>query len=322
MQQIVLSKPGQFELRSADEPSPVPGHALVRVERIGVCGTDLNAYEGRQPFFEYPRVIGHELGVTLLEVPDNPFGLKVGDRCAVEPYFACGQCKMCLSGRRNCCPESTCLGVHVDGGMQEQINLPLDRLHRSTKLPLEHLALVETLGIGAQAVRRADLQAGQSVLVIGTGPIGLAVLEFAKHCGCKISVCDRDERRLEKTARFEVSVDSDGTHGPYDVIFDATGNKQSMEATFEKLAFGGTVVFVGIVTDTISFPDPVFHRRELTIKATRNSAGVFPEIIHQLESGKIDVVPWLTHQMQFEDVPAEFGSLRKDSTLVKAVIAL
>lgn len=320
MKQIVLVEPGRFQQTEVAAPKRSSHQALVQVHKIGVCGTDLNAFEGRQPFFEYPRVIGHELGVTVVDVPENEFGLKTGDRCAVEPYFACGKCRMCQTGRRNCCPDSTCLGVHLDGGMQETIAVPLDRLHRSDVLPLEHLALVETLGIGAQAVRRADLLAGQSVLIIGMGPIGLAVLEFAKLHDVSISICDRDEQRLAVSERFEVRVDRDASLGPYDVIFDATGSKASMESTFEKLAFGGTVVFVGIVQGSIEFPDPIFHRRELTIKATRNSAGVFPEIIQALEQEKIDLEPWLSHRLDFERVTGDFESLRKEKSLVKAVI--
>mgnify|MGYP001149496030 CR=1 FL=1 len=134
-------------------PSPdIPiGHALVRVKHVGICGTDWHAYRGRQPFFTYPRILGHELGVVVEAVNDPESSLKSGDRCAVEPYLNCGRCVACRRGKTNCCVSLQTLGVHTDGGMREQIVIPVAKLHRSAALSIEQLALVEMLGIGAHA---------------------------------------------------------------------------------------------------------------------------------------------------------------------------
>ncbi len=176
MLQIVLEQPGRFISVQADPPARPAAEALVRVHRVGVCGTDLHAFAGRQPFFSYPRILGHELGVEVIEVPPNDRGIKPGDHCAVEPYLSCGHCHACRIGKPNCCEHLQVLGVHTDGGMRAFLAVPVDRLYKSERLSLDQLALVETLGIGAHAVARSGLQAGEEVLVVGAGPIGLAVV--------------------------------------------------------------------------------------------------------------------------------------------------
>ena len=178
MLQIVLDQPGRFSSRDVAEPTPGPGEALVRVHRIGVCGTDLHAFAGRQPFFEYPRVLGHELGVEVVAIADGAVGseLVVGDLCAVEPYLNCGTCSACRRGRTNCCRALRVLGVHIDGGMSPLLAVPVEKLHRSRSLTLDPLALVETLGIGGHAVERAAPQPGENLLIIGAGPIGLGAI--------------------------------------------------------------------------------------------------------------------------------------------------
>src|SRR5438046_1886544 len=153
MQTVVLEKPGLFALGSDHLPAiSSPDEALVRVHRVGICGTDIHAYRGDQPFFTYPRIIGHELGVEIVQVGPNEAGLRAGDRCAVEPYLNCGSCIACRRGKTNCCARLQVLGVHTDGGMREYFTVPVRKLYRSEVLSLEQLALVETLGIGAHAV--------------------------------------------------------------------------------------------------------------------------------------------------------------------------
>lgn len=320
MQQVTLMEPGRFVLGTAEEPTVPPGHALVRVKRIGVCGTDLHAFAGRQPFFTYPRVLGHELGVEVLSVPAGTRGLKVGDRCCIEPYLNCGTCRSCRKGKTNCCESLKVLGVHTDGGMREAIAVPVERLYKSDRLTLDQLALVETLGIGYHAVERAASQKGDEVLVVGAGPIGLAVLQFAVADGGNVTVLERSPQRRAFAERFgaKAVADVEGKH--FDAVFDATGNQAAMEASFEHVAFGGTLVLVGIVLNTITFDDPLFHRREMTIRASRNSAGAFPDIIRRIESGEIDTAPWVTHRLGLNEVPTVFAGLTADPRLVKAVI--
>jgi len=322
MLQIALKKPGEFEPRDVAPPQAGPEEALVKIHRIGVCGTDLHAFTGRQPFFEYPRVLGHELGVEVVSAPPNQRGIVAGSRCAIEPYLHCGRCRVCKLGRTNCCETLKCLGVHTDGGMQTHFAIPIHLLHSSEKLSFDQLALVETLGIGAQAVRRSQLAKSESAIVIGAGPIGLAVMQFAQATGANVRVIEMSESRRAFAAKFGMTTAAEWDGQPADVVFDATGNAKSMERSFDLVAQGGRLVFVGLVLDRISFDDPSFHRREMTLLASRNSAGLFPQIIQMIEQGVIDTAPWITHRMRLDEVPREFPLLRTREQLVKAVISV
>ncbi len=320
MREIVLTQPGEFNERSVPAPGRSGGEALVRIRRIGVCGTDMGAFAGRQPFFSYPRVLGHELGVEVVEAPENDRGIRVGDHCALEPYLSCGRCRACELNRPNCCEDLKVLGVHVDGGMRPLMSVPLPLLHKSQTLSLEQLALVETLGIGAHAVARGELQNGQTALVVGAGPIGLGLIQFALVTGAEIRVIERSEPRRDFVAQLgtETLTEFDGTLA--DVVFDATGNREAMEASFDYVAHGGKLVLVGLVQGRVSFDDPQFHRRELTVLSSRNSCHEFPRIIRMIETGEIDTKPWVTHRLDLADVPAQFGGLPGRPDLVKAVI--
>lgn len=320
MLQIALQQPGEFVRRDVSEPRAAAGEVLVRIQRVGVCGTDLHAFAGRQPFFNYPRVLGHELGVEIVDAPANERGLRAGDRCAIEPYLFCGECGACRIGKTNCCVRLRVLGVHTDGGMQPLFAIPLPLLHKSATLSLDQLALVETLGIGAHAVERSGLRAGESAVVVGAGPIGLAVIQFAVAAGAQVRVVDVSQARREFAARFGVETREAFDGQLADVVIDATGNGSSMEKSFDFVAHGGRLVFVGLIQGRISFDDPHFHRREITLLASRNSAGLFPQIIRMIEEGHIDTASWITHRMTLSAVPAEFPHLRQQPNLVKAMI--
>jgi 2-desacetyl-2-hydroxyethyl bacteriochlorophyllide A dehydrogenase len=320
MRQIVLERPGSFVSQEADTPRPRSGEALVRVHRVGVCGTDLHAFAGRQPFFTYPRILGHELGVEVLEVPPGDHDVRPGARCAVEPYLSCGTCHACRLGKPNCCETLQVLGVHTDGGMRGLIAVPIERLYKSARLSLDQLALVETLGIGAHAVRRSGLREGENVLVVGAGPIGLSVVQFARAAGGRVRVLDVSPARRAFAERFgvETLAEPDGRFG--EVVFDATGNAAAMRNSFERVAHGGRLVFVGLVQGDVAFDDPLFHRRELTLLASRNSCDEFPRIIGMIEAGTIDTRPWITHRLGLAEVPAAFAGLREKPDLIKAMI--
>ncbi len=334
MKQAVLEQPGYFRVRDAAEPAPRAGEALLRIRCVGVCGSDLHAFRGRQPFFEYPRVPGHELGAEIVEIAPNDHGLEAGDRVAVEPYLSCGRCRACRLGRPNCCRSMRVIGVHVDGGLCERFVAPVDKLHRSDSLSFDQLALVETLGIGAHAVARAQLQRGEWTVVVGAGPIGLAAIQFALAVGAHVIVVDINEERLAFVRRLGVqhSVNAQATK-PLDVIrelagddladcvFDATGNPKSLETSFDFVGTCGRVVLVSLVQGRVSFDDPAFHRRELTVLASRNSAGEFPRIIGMIERGEIDTRPWITHRMTLAEVPEKFKRLPDPGIgLIKAMI--
>ena len=339
MKTLTLLEPGKLVAGESSEPGPPPaGSALVAVRRIGVCGTDIHAYNGRQPFFSYPRILGHELGVEILALGSNESGLAVGDRCAVEPYLNCGSCVACRRGKPNCCTRLQVLGVHVDGGHRERIQVPLAKLHRSDRLTLDQLALVETLGIGAHAVDRAAVAPGETVLVIGTGPIGLAVIQFAMAAGARVVAMDVNEARLA-FCRDTLGVTETLLAGGLEVVaelsrltdgdlptavFDATGNPKSMLASFDYPAHGGRLVFVGLFQGEVSFNDPGFHKRELTLLSSRNSRPEdFTRIIGLIESGQVDTTPWISHRASFEEVPERFPEwVKPDSGVLKAMIEL
>jgi 2-desacetyl-2-hydroxyethyl bacteriochlorophyllide A dehydrogenase len=320
MRQITLQQPGTFVSEDVPPPRARDGEALVRVRRVGVCGTDLHAFAGRQPFFSYPRVLGHELGVEVLEVPPGEHRVRPGDCCAVEPYLSCGRCHACRLGKTNCCESLQVLGVHTDGGMCGLLAVPAGRLYKSERLSLDQLALVETLGIGAHAVTRSGLRPGEEVLVVGAGPIGLAVVQFARAAGGRVRVIDLSLQRREFAGRFGVEALAGPDGRPAEVVFDATGSAAAMEASVELVAHGGRLVFVGLVKARVSFDDPLFHRRELTLLASRNSCGDFPRIIRMIEDGQIDTTPWVTHRLGLAEVPRAFAGLRDQPGLVKAMI--
>lgn len=342
MKSLLLVEPGELRATDLAEPSaPGPGEALVRVHRVGVCGTDLHAFRGRQPFFSYPRILGHELAVEVLAVGAGVTDVAAGDRCAVEPYLNCGHCIACRRGKPNCCAQLKVMGVHVDGGMRERLLVPAAKLHRSSALSVDQLALVETLGIGAHAVERAALAPGETVAVLGLGPIGLSVIQFALAAGARVLAVDLNARRLafccerlglpaETTIDTSITANvaarlAELTGGDLPTaVFDATGNAGSMAAAFNYVAPGGRLVFVGLFTGDVTFNDPNFHRRELTLLGSRNSRPEdFRHIITLVESGRVDTTPWITHRAALDEVPDQFARwTNPDAGVLKAMISV
>lgn len=339
MKAIQLEKPQSFRpLEIPEPPSPGAGEALVRIHRIGICGTDISGYLGKMPFFSYPRIPGHELGVEVLAVGTGVTNVKPGDRCSVEPYMNCGQCFPCRKGATNCCETLKVLGVMMDGGMTERIVLPARKLHPANRLTSDQCALVETLAIGCHAVNRGNPSTGENVLVIGAGPIGLSVLEFAKLSGAKTIVMDLNEQRLE-FVRTRMGVPDiirstgDGseletlkqmTNGALaQVVIDATGSNKSMANALQYCSFTGRLVYVGITQAEVAFPHaPIVHRREITILASRNALPPdFTRIIKLIEDGRIDTRPWITHHATFDDLIEKFPAYTKPETgVIKAVV--
>jgi 2-desacetyl-2-hydroxyethyl bacteriochlorophyllide A dehydrogenase len=308
----------------------------VRVHRIGVCGTDLHPFNGRQPFFSYPRILGHELSIEVVAVGSSTKNVKPGDRCSVEPYLNCGYCLACRRRKPNCCVNLQVLGVHIDGGMRELFLVPSRKLHPSASLTLDQLALIETLGIGCHAVERASIAARESALVIGAGPIGLAVVQFAIEAGAEVIVLDINSNRLEfcrrqlgaphlinATHEDPLEALKRITAGDLPItVSDATGDPKSMMGAFAYPTHGGHLVFVGLFPGDITFNDPNFHRRELTVSASRNARPEnFTRIIDLVERGRIDTAPWITHRARFEQVIEKFPYWTKPETgVIKALI--
>lgn len=339
MHTLVLETPGRLiATRTAEPSAPGLGEALVRVHRIGVCGTDLHAFHGRQPFFTYPRILGHELGVEVLSIGAGVDSVRPGDRAAVEPYLNCGACIACRRGKPNCCRDLRTLGVHTDGGQRERILVPAAKLHVAPTLTFDQLALVETLGIGAHAVSRAQVEAGETVAVLGAGPIGLAVMQFALEAGARVIAVDVNPARLgfcrDRLGVTGLVHAAEGnvaaalaalTAGDLPTaVFDATGNSGSMNAAFAYVAPGGRLILVSIVQADVTFHDPDFHRRELSVLSSRNALpSDFSRIIRLIESGHIDTTPWITHRAELAAVPKVFADWTKPETgVIKAIITV
>jgi 2-desacetyl-2-hydroxyethyl bacteriochlorophyllide A dehydrogenase len=337
MRAIVCEQIDQLRLVEQEEPVLQPGTAVVRIRRIGICGTDLHAYKGNQPFFSYPRVLGHELA-GIVEQADDPAGnIRPGDQVSIIPYMHCGVCIACRYGKTNCCTAMQVLGVHIDGGMREKIVVPLTHLLVVNGLTLDQAAILEPLSIGAHAVRRSELRAGETVLVIGSGPIGLGVMAFAKHRGARVIAMDIQEERLafcKQWARVDETVNAlqgakerlaELTDGEFPtVVFDATGNARSMTDAFRLVAHGGKLVYVGLVKADLTFNDPEFHKREMTLMGSRNATiEDFAAVQEALRSGSIDVDSFITHRSSFSEMISRYDSwLRPESKVIKAMVEL
>ena len=339
MKAIQLVEPKQFRVIDVPEPpAPGPGDAVVKIHRVGICGTDYSGYLGKMPFFSYPRIPGHELGVEVVAVGTGVTNVKVGDRAAIEPYINCQACYSCARGHTNCCENHKTLGVHIDGGLQPLFTIPARKLHVSTKLTFEQLALVETLGIGLHAINRANPKPDETVLVIGAGPIGLSAIEFAKLAGSRVIAMDLNADRL-RFAREQMGVSetilskgsfdedvktfTDLTGGKLgNVVVDATGSAKSMSGAYHYVGFTGRLVWVGITQDQLAFTQPLMHRREMTFLASRNAlAPEFTRIIRLIEGGMLDTRPWITHRAPFDALVGEFMKwLNPETGVVKAMV--
>ncbi len=328
MLSLTLTAAKTFAWTTLPEASaPGPNETLVAIRAIGICGTDFSGYLGKMPFIEFPRILGHELGVEVLAIGENVTHLRVGDRCSVEPYLNCGTCHACQRGSTNCCETLQVLGVHCDGGMRERIVLPAHKLHPCNALSFEQLALVETLAIGCHAVNRAQVTAADDVLIIGSGPIGLTVLEFARATGAPITILELNPARrafVQQHYPGVTVIDTLPDTPAFQIVFDATGNPASMAATLSYARFTGRIVYVGITKEPVPLDDPLFHRRELTLLASRNAlASDFPRILAMIQSGQIDTRPWISHRCKFSELPDQMDTwLLPESRVIKAVVSL
>lgn len=324
MRAASLSRPGQLIATTLPEPPPPAARqALVRVLRVGVCGTDLHAFRGHQPMMRYPVILGHELAVEVLALGPDSSGngranlhrdptdsdaadVQVGDRCTIIPYIDCGNCPTCAQGRTNCCENLCVLGVHVDGGLRERFVLPARLLLPANDLDDDQLALVEMLAVGAHAVARAQIGLGTTVAVIGLGPIGLGIALAAVNEGATVVGADLDAGRLSTLDASGMARTVAAGEGLEErlraefggelpsVVFDATGNAASMVAAPGFAAPGGRVTFVGHTKGTLAIDNQTIHRKELTLLASRNAVRAdFERVLQHLRSGVHDPRRWI-----------------------------
>ena len=335
MNVVVCAHPGELELESRERPVPAAGEVLVRIRRVGVCGTDMHIFTGNQPYLSYPRVMGHELAGEVEQAPPES-GLAPGDPVYIIPYIACGECVACRKAKPNCCTRIRVLGVHSDGGLAEYLSVPQAYVKKAEGITLEQAAMVEFLAIGAHAVRRAAVAAEQKVLVVGAGPIGIGVALFSKLRGASVTVLDGRADRLAFCAdRIGVAstvILSDTTSDElerlsggdfFDVVFDATGNPRAMEGGFAYVAHGGTYVLVSIVAADIRFSDPEFHKREMTLMGSRNAtAEDFATVVEAMRAGLVPTQALHTHGSSLAELPEAFpGWLDPAAGVIKAIVS-
>lgn len=333
---MICSLPGKFEYKEAPKPGLVADKAIVKIKRVGICGTDIHAFEGTQPFFNYPRILGHELAGELIEI-DNAPGFRTGELVTIIPYFSDQTCIACRMGKPNCCANLSVFGVHEDGGMREYIELPSKYLIHGQGLTLDELALVEPLAIGAHGIKRAQVRAGEFVLVVGAGPIGLAAMEFAKIAGGNVIALDINKSRLlfcKDKLRIKYTIDGSeanitnklmkitGGDMPTTII-DATGRLAAINNGIKLLAHGGRYVLVGLQKEAFSFSHPEFHKREATLMSSRNATREdFDFVISSIKAKIIHPEKYITQRVEFADLKSEFVNLLNPANgAIKAMVS-
>lgn len=337
MKTWVCKKPGEIVMEDIPQPQLRPGGAIIKVKRIGICGTDLHAYEGTQPYFLYPRILGHELSGIITEI-DGDSEFKIGQKVSIIPYFHCGDCVACRNGKTNCCTKMQVFGVHIDGGMAEYISVPKSALIACEGLNLDAQALVEPLAIGAHGIRRANVNPGEFVLVIGAGPIGLGTMEFARIAGAQVIALDVNYSRLEfcknkLAVPHVINAVTENvnerlakiTHGDMPtVVIDATGNPKAINNAFQYMAHGGRYVLIGLQKGEINFSHPEFHKREGTLMSSRNATRQdFEYVLDCLKKNKIDPNSFINFRMDFNEVNKKFKfCLNPENGVIKAIIDL
>ena len=337
MKTLVCIRPRQFDYVSEEEPQLTKGHAIIRIKRIGICGTDLHAFEGTQPFFEYPRVLGHELAGELVAFDDAP-GFTIGEAVTIIPYFNCDHCIACRMGKPNCCSSIQVCGVHIDGGMTEYLSVPSYSLVHGDGLRFDQLALLEPLAIGAHGVGRASVQPGENVLIVGAGPIGLGTIEFARIAGANVIVMDVNEERLQ-FCKEKLKVENVINAGSSDVIeqlksvtngempsvvIDCTGNLKAINQSFKYISYGGRYVLIGLQKGDICFSHPEFHKREATLMSSRNATRAdFEKVIDALTKKEIVPENYITHRVKFDEVKDQFEEwLNRANHVIKAMVEM
>ncbi|CAM4312151.1 2-desacetyl-2-hydroxyethyl bacteriochlorophyllide A dehydrogenase [Pedobacter westerhofensis] len=337
MKTLICNTPGEFEYTVTEMPVERENYSLLKVLRVGICGTDIHAYEGTQPFFNYPRILGHEIAAEIVETkPGSGFG--VGDIVTISPYFYCGRCVACRNGKTNCCVKMEVFGVHIDGGMRGYISVPDYALVRGEGLTADELVLVEPLAIGAHGVRRAGIELDEFVLVMGAGPIGLGTMEFAAIAGGRVIAMDVNPQRLEYCKDtfgipYQINPLTDNvmerlmeiTNGDMPtVVMDCTGNLKAINSGVQYLAHGGRYVLIGLQKEELVISHPEFHKREATLMSSRNALPEdFEQVVSCIRDGSVTPDNYITHKVEFDELKYHFSELIDPANgAIKAVVVI
>ena len=333
MKYIVCEKPRKFLLKEKEAPVRKENEALLQINKVGICGTDLHAYAGNQAYFEYPKILGHELASEVIDIGENDKGIKIGDKVLVMPYISCGVCFACNKGKTNCCENITVLGVHADGGLQEQISVPINLLLPANHLSDDQIAIVEPLAIGAHAIRRSGIETDENVAVVGCGPIGIGIMKLAQIAGANVIALDMNEQRLNY-AKDKIGADhvvnvggnalrevTEITNGDLcSIVFDASGNKNALETCPDYMSNGGKFVLVGLSKGELTYSHPKVHAKEMTLLCSRNATQEdFEHVMTILD--KFPTSSFITHNVPFIKMIEHFDSWLDPTTgVIKATV--
>jgi len=334
MRAISCLAPGQLALVDIPRPELRPGWVRVAIRHIGICGTDYHIFEGTHPFLEYPRVMGHELSGVVVDANGSAV-LANGQPVVVNPYLPCYECPACREGKTNCCETLKVIGVHSDGGMADEIVMPEANLYPAGDLSLRDAAMVEFLAIGAHAVRRTtELRNGARVLVVGGGPIGLGAAFFARIAGGDVTVLDAAPDKLETARHLGFNAagldEIEGTAflarkgSGFDAVFDATGSIRAMNQSIFHVRNGGAYTLVGVIKGDLVWPDQEVHRRELTIRGSRNATRQdFDHVVDSIRRGFVPTDKLATHATSLDRVPVDMPVWTHERQgLIKAIITV
>jgi 2-desacetyl-2-hydroxyethyl bacteriochlorophyllide A dehydrogenase len=322
MNTLVCQSPGNFSYEENEMPTLIKGYVLVQVKRVGICGTDLHAYKGTQPYFNYPRILGHEIAGIVID-NNGSSTCTNNDLVSILPYFSCGQCIACKNGKENCCVQMQVFGVHIDGGMREYIVVPETSIVKCPGLDLDALAMIEPFSIGAHGMRMAQLNKGENVLIMGAGAIGLGAMEYASINGANVIAMETDNTRLDFAKKYlkikhtinpleEDVIDKlkgITNHEMPTVVVDATGNQKAINGGLQYLAHGGKYILIGLQKQELIFSHPEFHKRETTLMSSRNANKLdFQWVVEQIKNGSIIPANYITHRVQFQELKDKYDS--------------
>lgn len=337
MKTIIINRPGEVEIIETEKPVPKTGEALLKVLYGGICGSDLGTYRGTFAYADYPRIPGHEFSAEIVEIGKNDKGLKPGMIITGNPYFNCGTCYSCQRGLLNCCEHNETLGCQRDGAFSEYFTLPVERIYDGKGLPAKTLALIEPFCISYHGVSRADVQPGDTILVIGAGTIGTLAAVAAKAKGANVYIADVAERKIDYAVRtFGLTggiLNSDtenfiaqcmeitNQHG-FDVTIEAVGLPTTFQNCIDAAAFGGKVVQIGVGKKNLDFNFTLLQKKELNVFGSRNALKKdFLELIDLVKNGDVDLEKIVTNTYRLDDAAKAFSDFDKNAAnMLKVVI--
>ncbi len=314
MKAVFMRGPGAVEIGDVAEPIRKPGEALLRVRYVGLCGTDLNSYRGRNPLVSYPRIPGHEIAATIAEIDDGDAAFSVGSDVTLSPYTSCGGCAACRNNRNNACQFNQTLGVQRDGALAEYISVPVEKLYTG-RLGLQELCLVEPLTVGCHAVSRARVRSSDTVAILGCGGVGLGAVAASAFRGANTIAVDIDDGKLEVARKAGAAslINSQrqdpvaaireltGGLGPQ-VVIEAIGQPETFRAAVDLAAYTGRVVYIGYAKEPVTYETKLFVQKELDIMGTRNALPEdFREVIRMLEEHRFPVEAAISAIVEAED---------------------